>query len=159
MEIGAASEPRRSWRIEAEWPEEKAAQLRKAEQMLQVPALLDEDGVTAGIPNNWARLNLRPSVLDRTLGGAGRVGQRRWDLGLKTKGSAGAAGVEVGGGLGLKTKGSAGAAGIRRGDDEKGEAQSEAECAGSDTRFLFFLLQSFESSSSLQRRRAGCSSR
>ncbi|XP_024194491.1 putative E3 ubiquitin-protein ligase LIN-1 isoform X1 [Rosa chinensis] len=39
--------------ITAEWPEEKAAQLRKAEQMLQVPALLDEDGVTAGIPNSY----------------------------------------------------------------------------------------------------------
>ncbi|XP_050372846.1 putative E3 ubiquitin-protein ligase LIN-1 isoform X3 [Argentina anserina] len=39
--------------ITAEWPEEKAAQLRKAEQMLQVPALLDEDGVTAGISNSY----------------------------------------------------------------------------------------------------------
>lgn len=39
--------------IQAEYPEEEAAQLRKAEQMLQVPALLDEGGVTAGIPNSY----------------------------------------------------------------------------------------------------------
>nr|XP_011462732.1 PREDICTED: putative E3 ubiquitin-protein ligase LIN-1 isoform X3 [Fragaria vesca subsp. vesca] len=39
--------------IITEWPEQKAAQLRKAEQMLQVPALLEEDGVTAGISNSY----------------------------------------------------------------------------------------------------------
>ncbi|KAJ4722163.1 RING-type E3 ubiquitin transferase [Melia azedarach] len=39
--------------IEAEWPEEKASRLSNSERMLQVPALLDEQEVTAGIPNSY----------------------------------------------------------------------------------------------------------
>ncbi|KAI5349502.1 PREDICTED: putative E3 ubiquitin-ligase [Prunus dulcis] len=37
--------------IRAKCPEQKASLLKKAEQMLQVPALLDEHGVTAGFKN------------------------------------------------------------------------------------------------------------
>lgn len=37
--------------IQAEWPEEKARRLSNSERMLQAPALLDEQEVTAGIPN------------------------------------------------------------------------------------------------------------
>lgn len=39
--------------IKAECPEERTDRLRSCEQMLQVPALLDEHGVTAGIQNQY----------------------------------------------------------------------------------------------------------
>lgn len=36
----------------AKWPEEKISRLHASEKMLQIPAALDEHGVTAGIPNH-----------------------------------------------------------------------------------------------------------
>lgn len=39
--------------IQTKWAEEKTTQLRSSEKMLQVPALLDEQGVTAGIQNRY----------------------------------------------------------------------------------------------------------
>lgn len=39
--------------IQAKWPEEKTLKLNNSESMLQVPALLDEHEVTAGIPNSY----------------------------------------------------------------------------------------------------------
>ncbi|XP_057958837.1 putative E3 ubiquitin-protein ligase LIN-2 isoform X2 [Malania oleifera] len=39
--------------IQTEWPAEKAMRLRNSERMLQVSALLDEHGVTAGISNKY----------------------------------------------------------------------------------------------------------
>ncbi|GKV31484.1 hypothetical protein SLEP1_g40169 [Rubroshorea leprosula] len=39
--------------FQAKWPEEKTSRLSNSEKMLQVPALLDEHGVTAGISNDY----------------------------------------------------------------------------------------------------------
>ncbi|KAA8527444.1 hypothetical protein F0562_034841 [Nyssa sinensis] len=39
--------------IQAKWSEEKTSRLKNSEQMLQVPAMLDEHGVTAGISNRY----------------------------------------------------------------------------------------------------------
>lgn len=39
--------------IQAKRPEEKASRLKNSEQMLQVPALLDEQGTTGGISNQY----------------------------------------------------------------------------------------------------------
>ncbi|XP_016495370.2 putative E3 ubiquitin-protein ligase LIN-1 [Nicotiana tabacum] len=39
--------------IQAKWSEEKTSRLQNSENMLQVPASLDEQGETAGIPNNY----------------------------------------------------------------------------------------------------------
>uniref|UniRef100_A0A5B7B9C4 Putative E3 ubiquitin-protein ligase LIN-1 isoform X2 n=1 Tax=Davidia involucrata TaxID=16924 RepID=A0A5B7B9C4_DAVIN len=39
--------------IQAKWPEEKTSRLKNSEQMLQVPAMLDEHGVTARISNRF----------------------------------------------------------------------------------------------------------
>lgn len=39
--------------IRAKWPEEKTSRLKNSEQMLQVPALLDEQGTTGGISNRY----------------------------------------------------------------------------------------------------------
>ncbi|KAJ0091794.1 hypothetical protein Patl1_25043 [Pistacia atlantica] len=39
--------------IQAKWPEEMTSRLKNSESMLQVPALLDEHEVTAGIPNRY----------------------------------------------------------------------------------------------------------
>lgn len=39
--------------IQAKSGDEKSVRLKNSEQMLQVPALLDENGVTAGIPNQY----------------------------------------------------------------------------------------------------------
>ncbi|OMO53646.1 hypothetical protein CCACVL1_28482 [Corchorus capsularis] len=39
--------------FQAKCPEEKASRLKNSEKMLQVPAFLDEQGITAGIPNEY----------------------------------------------------------------------------------------------------------
>ncbi|XP_017975654.1 PREDICTED: putative E3 ubiquitin-protein ligase LIN-1 isoform X1 [Theobroma cacao] len=39
--------------FQSKWPEEKTSRLKNSEKMLQVPALLDEQGVTAGVPNEY----------------------------------------------------------------------------------------------------------
>ncbi|XWS39021.1 hypothetical protein CRYUN_Cryun18bG0014400 [Craigia yunnanensis] len=39
--------------FQAKFPEERTSRLKKSEKMLQVPALLDEQGTTAGIPNEY----------------------------------------------------------------------------------------------------------
>lgn len=39
--------------IQAKWTAEKTSRLQNSENMLQVPASLDEQGETAGIPNNY----------------------------------------------------------------------------------------------------------